>query len=410
MSGARTEPYAEDIPEEYDCKWACAQSDAWLIVRGIFTFGGGVALLVLMIEDMLPGQWAWLALCIPLLLVGLTMIICGWAAPCYVPQYDTKRRGYLSLQEEERLLSLNLPFDAYMILGSHNSCHVANLLALFIAPWRYTHAPPVALLDMGLRSVELDIWYSRCSQTWRIVHEHLIDGLRNVSQDRILAQFQAINDWSNKNPGHFPLILNIDIKGSYGMLPWLAVCIGRGIGTDPERDHEALTSLRDDATQAFGSKLFTPNDLGKGQVPLVQWLATNPWPSVERLKGKIMLHLNIYSDRSDLRHSADHGFWWVRAKELCEGECIYSEKDGDGTKRSQGILSRFSAWTGGELCCINGVSAEEETKGREKMKFCIRGEGKKLIASDHFDLFGKPSIRVADDNSFLEETVPSQIV
>eukprot|EP00756_Hemistasia_phaeocysticola_P003756 Hpha_TRINITY_DN12436_c0_g1::TRINITY_DN12436_c0_g1_i1::g.42801::m.42801 len=394
------EPYPDSRPPEgvelqYGTRWVMGRSDAWLIFRGLILFGIGVALLVLAIVDILPGQWWWLIASIPFILLGLTMIICGWAAPCYKPPYNTDKHSYLSAEDERRLVAQALPLDSYVILGSHNSCHVANCLSLLIAPWRYTHAPPCALLDMGIRSVELDIWYSRCSQVWRIMHEFVIDGLRNVEEDTIISQFKEINAWSNRNPGHFPLILNIDIKGSYGMLPWIAICIGRGIGTDRARDSEALASLREDAIEAFGSKLFTPTDLGKGEAPLYDWLKQHPWPTVDRLKGKVLLFLNIYSDRSGLRHAADHSWWWVRSDQEACGDCVYSEKDGDGFKKAKGVLRRFSAWTGGELCCVNGVSEEEEAKGREKIDRC-RGEGALLIASDHLSLIGPPSVKICD--------------
>lgn len=49
----------------------------------------------------------------------------------------------------------------FWMLGTHNSCHVASLFAVFVPYWRYTHATLEQQLGAGLRHIELDIWFDR---------------------------------------------------------------------------------------------------------------------------------------------------------------------------------------------------------------------------------------------------------
>jgi hypothetical protein len=61
--------------------------------------------------------------------------------------------------------------NEFAVIGTHNSIHVAALFSVFIPFWQYSHTPLVAQLEMGLRHIELDIWYNRNRKKW-VVRGH----------------------------------------------------------------------------------------------------------------------------------------------------------------------------------------------------------------------------------------------
>eukprot|EP00665_Eupelagonemidae_sp_cell47_P000191 gene191-7906_t len=100
------------------------------------------------------------------------------------PAYDARPRSLLTQEEEEAAAASPRPLDEWQVLGSHNSCHVASLFAAFVPYWRYTHAPLRAQLEMGLRHIELDLWFLRRRGEWVVRHEALIDPLTTPRHSR----------------------------------------------------------------------------------------------------------------------------------------------------------------------------------------------------------------------------------
>ena len=52
------------------------------------------------------------------------------------------------------------PLNALVYAGIHNGCHRANILAACVKPWRYSHLYFLDQLGIGVRHLELDVWYS----------------------------------------------------------------------------------------------------------------------------------------------------------------------------------------------------------------------------------------------------------
>ena len=86
---------------------------------------------------------------------------------------------------EEQLVAMGGRLDQFVLIGTHNSCHRANMLSRFIPHWQYSHAPLLEQLELGaqllalawadccagMRHIELDLWYNYTSARWEIWHE-----------------------------------------------------------------------------------------------------------------------------------------------------------------------------------------------------------------------------------------------
>ena len=50
---------------------------------------------------------------------------------------------------EEQLVALGGRLDQFVLIGTHNSCHRANMLSRIIPHWQYSHAPLLEQLELG---------------------------------------------------------------------------------------------------------------------------------------------------------------------------------------------------------------------------------------------------------------------
>ena len=90
-----------------------------------------------------------------------------WIVPPYPVDDITERDILLSWSEEKALTASDHPLNDFTCIGTHNSTHGVSIFgALFIKEWHYVHAPLGAQLQLGIRHVEIDIWYNSCASRW----------------------------------------------------------------------------------------------------------------------------------------------------------------------------------------------------------------------------------------------------
>ena len=108
-----------------------------------------------------------------LLLIPLFVLVCfllstripAWWIP---PSYSAKC-SELQRQNERKLLAEGGRLDHFTLIGTHNSCHRANLFGGLAVPrWRYSHHPLLAQLELGIRHIEIDLWYNSTSTQWQV--------------------------------------------------------------------------------------------------------------------------------------------------------------------------------------------------------------------------------------------------
>ena len=169
------------------------------------------------------------------------------------------------------------PFSKLRLLASHNSYRRgSNGLGLFfigiVKPGEprnlaYAHKSLTEQLDLGFRSFELDL--RPRGDHFILEHVPLVDP-RTWEPDFALA-LEELALWSDRDPGHLPLVLLFELKNDYGFLdPSLGVW-----------DGAAFDRLDAAIRKGLGRRLYAPDDRRGG-----------PWPNVGGLRGRIIVILH----------------------------------------------------------------------------------------------------------------------
>lgn len=190
------------------------------------------------------------------------------------------------------IVRAELRINHLQFVGSHNSYKqpmsgvyytLLNLLDENAAKaLQYSHEPLHRQLDLGLRKLELDVFYQGPSQGFVIGHVQVIDMNSHCSSLRdCLGQ---LLQWSEANPTHAPIWISFNAKDqSIGWLP------------DPQRFDAAAFAAMDQAIEdVLGPRLIRPAQ--------VKPEATEQpvWPSLTDARGKFLLILDEGGAKRDL--------------------------------------------------------------------------------------------------------------
>lgn len=212
-------------------------------------------------------------------------------------------------------------FNQIQFIGSHNSYKQAidaQLWAILRADnpslaqsLDYAHLPLVEQLDIGLRNLELDVFYD--PQGGRFAAPY---GLQNISnpepydvqvmtepglkvmhiQDidfrshcQLLREcLQRLVGWSDANPGHTPVVITINAKDAVIEQPGFAV---------PLRFDELAWDALDTALRrGIGQRLFEPDELRGSATTLPQAIARG-WPALAQMRGRFLVVLDEGGDK-----------------------------------------------------------------------------------------------------------------
>jgi len=216
------------------------------------------------------------------------------------------------------------------LIGSHNSfkknidAPLLFILGLFdsqlAAGLDYAHLSLTDQLQLGLRSLELDVYYdpegglyskplgSRLGPLssdfdddkvmqdpgFKVLHVQDIDYRSHCLTLKICLQ--QIRDWSSENPQHLPLIITINPKDD--VIPQ--------VGFEPPLAFTATAwqSLDNEFTEILSNQIVTPDDIrGANETLKASILAS--WPTVDSLRGKVMFVLDAPESKT-LDYVADH--------------------------------------------------------------------------------------------------------
>jgi hypothetical protein len=179
-------------------------------------------------------------------------------------------------------------FGSLRYLATHNSYRkAADPLRLFYiglvepgwpAKLAYSHPSLYSQLDSGLRSFELDLRVRGGS--FVLAHVPLVDDRSSVPDFGLALGEIAL--WSDRNPGHLPLVLLLELVQDYSFLdpalrPW---------------DSPALDRLDATLRQGLGSRLYAPDELRGKQPSLERALADRGWPRLGSLRGRVLVVLH----------------------------------------------------------------------------------------------------------------------
>lgn len=179
-----------------------------------------------------------------------------------------------------------LTINQIQFVGSHNSYKQAMSPLIFKAlhlldaevaeGLEYWHLPISEQLDLGLRKLEIDVFYDADSQAFPVGHAQVID--MNTHCNTLNACLRQVAGWSKQNPRHAPIWISFNLKDQ----------IITGL-PDPDPFTPAALKLFDQQLQVeVGEQLIKPAD--------VQGLR---WPTLQQARGKVLLILDEGGSKRD---------------------------------------------------------------------------------------------------------------
>lgn len=260
------------------------------------------------------------------------------------------------------------------LVGTHNSYHIAPspqveaLLGQAAAAFpqiadelgdpralRYTHASLPQQLARGVRTFELDVWADptggRFSRPWLaslfsypdphfpagmdqpgFKVFHIVDIDWRTQCAALVDCLGAIRTWSDANPGHLPIIVNIELKDDPLPLgiPGTAVL---------PFDAQRLDELDDVLRSVLGDRLITPDDV-RGDAPdLRTAVTTTGWPTLAESRGRVL----FFMDNANLRSTYLDGHPSLAGRVMFtssgegqpDGAVLKVNDPGDGTRIAQ---------------------------------------------------------------------------
>eukprot|EP00658_Telonema_sp_P-2_P052420 TRINITY_DN4061_c0_g1_i1.p1 TRINITY_DN4061_c0_g1~~TRINITY_DN4061_c0_g1_i1.p1 ORF type:complete len:344 (-),score=59.29 TRINITY_DN4061_c0_g1_i1:775-1806(-) len=314
--------------------------------------------------------------------LGLILMPAWWIQPTYPCTQDPEAE-----QNEQELLAAGGALDQFTLVGTHNSCHRANLLGgLAIPHWRYSHWSLRSQLDTGIRHLELDLWFNHSSRGWEVWHE-AVDPL-TTSPLRLVDTLRDLCGWSVGRPCHFPLWINLDLKGSYHartsiLTPWM---VGRGMQGDEAED--ALEALEEQLGVGWeGGRIYSPahqqthDNCSTARSSLCH---QGGWPCVKQLQGHALFMINLYGELSGVALKAKERLCYVR-KSATVPDVIYCE-EGDAMQRSHTVVRRSLLASGARR---DKDSVQEARADLKELSRC----GVHLVASNHPHLLARHMVQ-----------------
>jgi hypothetical protein len=203
-------------------------------------------------------------------------------------------------------LDSTLRLNQIQVLGSHNSYHgqpfpqvlaaLKGVNAASAAGLDYGHRPLAQQFALGVRQLELDVWadpkggkYAHPSLPetlhlpppdpavmdkpgFKIIHEANID--TNSTCLTFVLCLGAVKTWSDANPGHVPIMIDIEMKDTV-VTP----------ATFDTLDAEIRSVLS-------ANELITPDDVRGTDPSLGHAIRTLGWPTLGAVRGRIMFMLD----------------------------------------------------------------------------------------------------------------------
>lgn len=193
----------------------------------------------------------------------------------------------------------SLALNEIQLLGSHNSYKQAmdpeNMAVLrqvnppLAESLDYWHVPLAAQLDLGLRKLELDVFYDPAGQLFGrggagrsqfpVLHVQNLDDRSHC--DNLLHCFAQLVTWADANPGHLPVFVSFNAKDQVIDQP--------GFLRPEPFGEDAWMALDAELRAVLGDRLITPAEV----------FATGVlrWPRLPDARGRFVLVLDEGGDK-----------------------------------------------------------------------------------------------------------------
>ena len=231
----------------------------------------------------------------------------------------------------------DLKMNQTQVIGSHNSYKIGiekRLMDLILSDrpeaigLDYAHIPMTEQLDLGLRSLEIDVVYDpeggRFSQPkglemlnaqgvetkpynreamkdpgFKVLHVPDIDFRSHCPTFK--ACLSNIRDWSQSHSDHLPIIITINPKSSGLDRPGFAKVIPFDKKVLDELDKEILEIFEAD-------ELITPKQVKGKQKTLRKAIVDKGWPDLAKARGKILFVLDAGKELTELYVKGDEDY------------------------------------------------------------------------------------------------------
>ncbi|EAS45852.1 hypothetical protein C9J48_05910 [Photobacterium profundum] len=133
-------------------------------------------------------------------------------------------------------------------------------------------------LNQGYRAIELDIFPNSSYTNIFVSHDFISNRNNHCGGDKYFMDcLKDIKNWSNANPDHDVISLQLDMKDFVISPTW-----------DSNNGFKTLKSMLDNV---LGSKIYRPKDLKAyvGDSDIRRGVATQGWPELGSLKGKVIV-------------------------------------------------------------------------------------------------------------------------
>ena len=190
----------------------------------------------------------------------------------------------ITLSEDSEM---GISINQIQFVGSHNSykqampdSFVKQLMKVnpkLLESLDYEHIPLGDQLDLGIRKLELDIFYRAEDKRFLVGHVQQIDMSSNCESLRICLT--QIISWSDDNPSHSPIWISFNAKDNYIL----------GLPTPEVFTPEAFLLMDSIFEEMFGDKLIRPRDIVDLQ-----------WPFLSEARGKFILILDESGIKRDI--------------------------------------------------------------------------------------------------------------
>jgi hypothetical protein len=116
---------------------------------------------------------------------------------------------------------------------------------------------------------------------------HIPDFDYNTNCDTFVVCLQQVKTWSDENPDHVPIAINLELKQSDP-----AVVAAGGV-VAPPWDAANLDSVDTEIRSVFPeNEVLTPDDVRKPGLSLEQSVLTKGWPKLNSVRGQVMFYFD----------------------------------------------------------------------------------------------------------------------
>ena len=183
--------------------------------------------------------------------------------------------------------NVGIKINHLQFVGSHNSYKkampdgfVKQLMRVnpeVMESLEYEHIPLAEQLDLGIRKLELDVFYIADEARFQVGHVQQIDMNSNCATLRICLN--QIIAWSKKNTTHAPIWISFNAKDDYIF----------GLPSPENFTPEAFNLMDSIIEEMLGENLIRPRDI----IDL-------KWPLLDEARGKFILILDEGGSKRDM--------------------------------------------------------------------------------------------------------------